>query len=72
MAQDVTYVSANYYAQGGGLWYVGAELQIGPSGKITANGVQPAAPDTSGVADAPTKAVLDSIVSALKGVGVMH
>jgi hypothetical protein len=48
----------------------GDELVVAPGGKITNNGVQAAAIASPTSDSAGTKAAIDAIIAALKGVGI--
>lgn len=69
---DETYNSKNYEAQGGDTFVVGGSIDI-QGGKITANGVQAAAivkPAAGATIDAEARVAIDSVIDALKAVGI--
>lgn len=74
MAVDPTYNTSNYSERGGAVEVIAGELKIESTGKITAAGTQAALisdPTGGATTDTQARAAIVSILTALKGVGII-
>lgn len=68
----MSYNTENFTEQGGAVSVIGGELRIASGGSITADGVQAAAVSTtSGQSLGFVSASVDSLIIALRGVGII-